>query len=116
MRSRDFVYWLLGFFELANPKELNAEQTETIRKHLHLVFEHEIDPSFPDSETLKEIHNEDNNSDSELKVDESFQDDIVKKAEMTKIIEKIRLESRERWERNSIRGIQWVGPKGRIMC
>lgn len=43
MTSRDFVYWCQGLFELAQPKELNAEQTELIRRHLQLVFHHEID-------------------------------------------------------------------------
>lgn len=47
MTSRDFVYWLQGLFELAKPEQLNAEQTELIRRHLQLVFIHEIDPSFP---------------------------------------------------------------------
>ncbi len=49
MTSRDFCYWLQGWFELngtidhregATPETLN-----TIRNHLALVFKHEIDPS-----------------------------------------------------------------------
>ena len=51
MTSRDFCYWLQGFFELVNqpgvqtPSTFNCDQTECIRKHLALVFKHEIDPS-----------------------------------------------------------------------
>ena len=44
MRSRDFVYWLQGYFELAPSQPLNLEQTELIRRHLSMVFKHEIDP------------------------------------------------------------------------
>ncbi len=58
MTSRDFVYWLQGFFELSKPTELNAEQTLAIRNHLAMVFVHEIDPSFPEQEKLREVHNE----------------------------------------------------------
>ena len=46
MNSRDFVYWLQGFMELADPKSINEKQTELIKRHLNMVFFHEIDPSF----------------------------------------------------------------------
>lgn len=45
MTSRDFAYWLQGYFEIAQPKDIPAEQAELIKKHLALVFKHEIDPS-----------------------------------------------------------------------
>ncbi len=48
MTSRDFCYWLQGFFELNHASQsvsLNAQQLECVRKHLALVFKHEIDPS-----------------------------------------------------------------------
>lgn len=54
MTSRDFCYWLQGFFELhaaspvagtPNGQGLHENQVECIRKHLSLVFVHEIDPS-----------------------------------------------------------------------
>jgi len=48
MLARDFVYWLQGLFELADPKTLNEEQTRLIKQHLNLVFIHEIDPSHSD--------------------------------------------------------------------
>jgi len=47
MKSVEFCYWLQGMFELSNPKELTAEQVDSIRKHLAMVFVHEIDPSYP---------------------------------------------------------------------
>ena len=50
MQSRDFVYWLQGLFELAEPLTLNKKQTELIKNHLSMVFVHEIDPSMGDKE------------------------------------------------------------------
>lgn len=63
MTSRDFCYWLQGYFEISEPKEINKEQTEMIKKHLALVFKHEIDPSMGDEKhqiVLNEIHNSSN--------------------------------------------------------
>lgn len=51
MESRDFVYWLQGFFELTDAQELNEKQTDLVYKHLLLVFKHEIEPS--QKETVK---------------------------------------------------------------
>lgn len=45
MTSRDFCFWLQGYLELSGPVALSKEQTECIRRHLALVFKHEIDPS-----------------------------------------------------------------------
>lgn len=45
MTSRDFCYWLQGAFEVNGSKEMSAEQVECVKKHLSLVFIHEIDPS-----------------------------------------------------------------------
>ena len=68
MLSRDFCYWLQGFFEIqaqcggqGTPETvgLNAQQVSCIRNHLALVFKHEIDPSMggPDHQkVLNEIH------------------------------------------------------------
>jgi hypothetical protein len=47
MTSRDFCYWLQGFFEIADPTNITPQQATTIRNHLNMVFVHEIDPSFP---------------------------------------------------------------------
>lgn len=56
MTSREFCYWLQGHFELNKPTTLDAEQTEMVRKHLQLVFIHEIDPSYPQKEKLDAVH------------------------------------------------------------
>lgn len=62
MTSRDFCYWLQGKFELTPEgelKELNKWQVDMIRKHLAMVFKHEIDPSMGDKEhqgKLSAIH------------------------------------------------------------
>lgn len=53
MTSRDFAYWLQGFFELTDAATLNETQTDLIKKHLSLVFIHEIDPSFPADQQAK---------------------------------------------------------------
>jgi len=59
MTSRDFAFWLQGFFEVANPSTIGSKETEMIKKHLNLVFKHEIDPSMGDEkhqQVLNEIH------------------------------------------------------------
>lgn len=59
MTSRDFCYWLQGFFEIAKPRDLSAEDIDLIAKHLALVFKHEIDPSAgpkPHQDALNAIH------------------------------------------------------------
>lgn len=61
MTSRDFCFWLQGLFELGgdNASFLNEDQTDSIKKHLGLVFEHEIDPSMgpkEHQEKLNQIH------------------------------------------------------------
>ena len=56
MTSRDFCYWLQGFFELANPEaELSIEQKHIIKNHLAMVFRHEIDPSFGGKEKQEQL-------------------------------------------------------------
>ena len=60
MTSRDFCYWLQGLFELGNVKTgLDVSQMETIKRHLSMVFKHEIDPSMGDvahQNELSDIH------------------------------------------------------------
>lgn len=60
MNSRDFCYWLQGHLELGHDQMiLDKRQVELIRKHLNMVFYHEIDPSYGDKaeqDTLKQIH------------------------------------------------------------
>lgn len=63
MTSRDFVYWLQGYFEIETsqprPAEwtpfLNSDQVKIIRNHLNMVFKHEIDPSHGDKEHQKKL-------------------------------------------------------------
>jgi hypothetical protein len=60
MTSRDFCYWLQGYFELSpSGAALTTEQTDMVRRHLALVFKHEIDPSYGDEKQqagLNAIH------------------------------------------------------------
>jgi hypothetical protein len=60
MTSREFCYWLQGFFELqpanvASSTALTAEQTQIVRNHLNMVFKHEIDPSQGSAEHQVEL-------------------------------------------------------------
>jgi hypothetical protein len=56
VKSREFAYWLQGFFELSEPnKTLTPEQVKTIKNHLKLVFLHEIDPSYSDNKLVQTI-------------------------------------------------------------
>ena len=65
MTSRDFCFWLQGFFEISDKDSviekctLTTGQIEAIRNHLNLVFKHEIDPAMGTPEVqnvLQEIH------------------------------------------------------------
>lgn len=55
MTSRDFAYWLQGFFEISGSNILDVEQIDVIRNHLNLVFKHEIDPSLNAGKTEEEV-------------------------------------------------------------
>lgn len=71
MTSRDFCYWLQGFFEIQDPNIITQKQKQCIKKHLALVFKHEIDPSMGDDKhqkELNEIHSTSNsiNNDNEV--------------------------------------------------
>ena len=61
MKARDFCFWLQGAIEMGSfHAGCSAEQLETLRKHLALVFKHEIDPEMGDEEhqnQLNTIHN-----------------------------------------------------------
>ncbi|HEX4197446.1 MAG TPA: hypothetical protein VHZ26_08390 [Caulobacteraceae bacterium] len=48
MQSRDFCFWLQGFFELSGEGDaISAGQAAMIRRHLDMVFAHEIAPRRP---------------------------------------------------------------------
>ncbi len=60
MKSRDFCYWLQGYFEIraANHQSedsITPVQIEVITRHLNMVFKHEIDPSVGSVEHQKEL-------------------------------------------------------------
>jgi hypothetical protein len=45
MQSRDFCFWLQGFFELSgDATAISTDQTTIMSRHLELVFKHEIQP------------------------------------------------------------------------
>ena len=57
MTSREFCYWLQGYFEIGHAPGasggLNPAQVDQVKKHLALVFVHEIDPSYPANQQAK---------------------------------------------------------------
>ena len=59
MKSRDFCYWLQGAIELSQAKQFDEKQMEILKKHLNMVFVHEIDPTFggeKEQKKLNEVH------------------------------------------------------------
>lgn len=59
MTSRDFCYWLQGYLEISTAKTMSETELECVKKHLALVFKHEIDPSMGPTkhqEHLNAIH------------------------------------------------------------
>lgn len=57
MKSRDFAFWLQGFFELSSSRNLSENQVDMIKAHLNLVFKHDIDPEMGDEKTQNELNN-----------------------------------------------------------
>ena len=59
MTSRDFCYWLQGYIEIGHDQMLDAglnhDQLEIVKRHLSLVFKHEIDPSQGSQEHQAEL-------------------------------------------------------------
>ena len=53
MTSRDFCYWLMGYFEISDTKNMSSDQIKMIKNHLNLVFKHEIDPSIDGNDPFK---------------------------------------------------------------
>lgn len=62
MQSRDFAFWLQGYFEITEatsnraPEGLTEGQVDMIKKHLALVFVHEIDPAMGNKEHQKVLN------------------------------------------------------------
>jgi hypothetical protein len=63
MEAVQFCYWLQGYFEIHGRNDgLTTEQLDCIRRHLALVFVHDIDPKAGPPEhqqKLNEIHSPD---------------------------------------------------------
>lgn len=67
MTSRDFCYWLQGYFEIASladssTGQITTAQADMIKRHLNMVFVHEIDPSIDQGDPttqslLNQVHN-----------------------------------------------------------
>lgn len=55
MKASEFCFWLQGLFELNNPQDLNERQTTIIKRHLALVFKHDIDPKQGSAEHQAEL-------------------------------------------------------------
>ena len=58
MTSRDFCYWLQGYFEIAaladsSTAQITVAQADMIKRHLSMVFIHEIDPSIDQGNPAK---------------------------------------------------------------
>jgi hypothetical protein len=51
--ARDFCFWLQGVFEVTDPKQLDEKQTDLVKRHLALVFKHEIDPAIDGGDPTK---------------------------------------------------------------
>lgn len=60
MNSRDFCYWLQGYFEVSSAEGdgicMTDRQVIMIQNHLNLVFKHEIDPSMGGKEHQEELN------------------------------------------------------------
>ena len=57
MTSVEFAYWLQGFFELSEATNLTEKQVDLIKRHLALVFFHEIDPKYSPDQSVQEDMN-----------------------------------------------------------
>lgn len=56
MTCRDFCYWLQGYFEITGSspyKNLTEDQADMIKRHLNLVFKHDIDNSVDGGDPVK---------------------------------------------------------------
>lgn len=60
MTAENFVYWLQGFMELAEPEKITKAQLGDIKDHLRLAFKDDIDQRYGDEthqQELSDIHN-----------------------------------------------------------
>ncbi len=72
MKSENFVYWLMGYFEISGTEQgLTKEQCEIVKNHLNMVFAHDIDPNLGTEkhvDKLKEIHDKHHNTFRDTKI------------------------------------------------
>lgn len=60
MKAENFCYWLQGYMELQNPKQISSKELDDIKAHLRITFKYDIDLSHGDAnhqKRLSEIHN-----------------------------------------------------------
>lgn len=63
MKATEFCYWLQGMFEINPTKSLTEVQTDIVKRHLQMVFFHDIDKSYPQEQQgiLQQLHGTDSN-------------------------------------------------------
>lgn len=120
MTSVQFCFWLQGFFELQGPHKIRPDQVELIKKHLNMVFYHEIDPSYGSTEhqkKLSEIHSGVSASKTP-KTDKALSPEIKKS--MIKIVEEMEAAAKKNLEeiaKQKQSSYQpWVGHELMIKC
>ena len=59
MKAAEFCYWFQGYMEIAGEQALEQglgkEQLDVVRRHLSLVFKHELDPTHGDAKHQAEL-------------------------------------------------------------
>ncbi len=68
MTPVDFCYWLQGYFEIENPKELDEKQTQIVKDHLELVFT-KITPDYSSLIKIEKDPNKKSGSDNFFKTE-----------------------------------------------
>lgn len=57
MKAEQFCFWLQGHFEMnPNAITLDASQTNLLKRHLELVFAHDIDPKMGSKEHQEKLN------------------------------------------------------------
>ena len=57
MTTRDFSFWLKGFFEVSNAEVLTMAQVDIIKNRLNLVFKYDIGSCIDNEVSEAEIEN-----------------------------------------------------------
>lgn len=73
MKYENFVYWLRGFLEVANPDCITKEQIDIINAHLNLCLNNVIkcNVSEDDKAAIKKLYTQNNNNNTQLLTDMS---------------------------------------------